>query len=189
MLTTEKREWFSQLGQDKLVYELLGNLKGGYFVDLASNDATEISNSYALETFHGWNGLCVEANAKYWARLAFRKCEVVGAVVGQNRMEEIEFNFGAKSAASVLYHPRGFEDGMMGGIVNDAMDNTVKSAKADTHILVKRYTVPLKEIFERHGAPKTIDYFSLDVKGAETYVMSGFPFREYKFRTISIERP
>ena len=180
MLTTEKREWFSQLGQDKLVYKLLGNLKGGYFVDLESNDATELSNSYALETFHGWNGLCVEANPDYWAQLAFRKCEVVGAVVGQNRMEEIEFNFGNKSKLN---------GGMFGGIVNDAMDNTVKSANADTHILVKRYTVPLKEIFERHGAPKTIDYFSLDVKGAETYVMSGFPFREYKFRTMSIERP
>ena len=32
----------------------------GYFVDLAANHATFISNSFTLERDLGWNGLCIE---------------------------------------------------------------------------------------------------------------------------------
>tara|TARA_Y100001954_G_scaffold215245_1_gene245355 strand:+ start:400 stop:522 length:123 start_codon:yes stop_codon:yes gene_type:complete len=36
--------------------------RSGYFIDLAANDWQKDSNAYALETFDGWNGLCVEPN-------------------------------------------------------------------------------------------------------------------------------
>ena len=32
-------------------------------------------------------------------------------------------------------------------------------------------------------------YFSLDVEGAESLVMSDFPFEKYKFKIMTIERP
>jgi hypothetical protein len=51
--------FFSQARQDEVVLSLLRNKKDGYFVDLASNDATLLSNSYALEKHYGWKGLCV----------------------------------------------------------------------------------------------------------------------------------
>lgn len=39
-------------------------------------------------------------------------------------------------------------------------------------------------------APKTIDYMSLDVEGAETSVMQGFPFDAgFTIRVLSVERP
>ena len=38
-------------------------------------------------------------------------------------------------------------------------------------------------------APKVIDYLSLDVEGAETYIMRDFPFDKYKFKCMSVERP
>lgn len=180
--------WFSQIGQDKIVHQLLGNMKGGYFVDLAANDATKLSNSFSLETSHDWNGLCIEANARYWARLAFRKCQVIGAVVGHTRMEEMTFNFGPKAQSNVLYHET-FDNGVYGGIVDNGMDNRERPQQKATHSLIKRYTVPLQEIFERHHTPAIIDYFSLDVEGAESFIMSAFPFDQYKFRVLSIERP
>ena len=51
--------FFSQARQDEVVLSLLRNIRNGYFVDLASNDATLLSNSYALEKHYGWKGLCV----------------------------------------------------------------------------------------------------------------------------------
>lgn len=59
----------------------------------------------------------------------------------------------------------------------------------NTPLSAKRYTVPLAEIFERYAVPKVIDYFSLDVEGAESFVMSTFPFDKYTFRVLTIERP
>jgi hypothetical protein len=182
------REWKSQVGQDQLVYKMTNHLKGGFFVDLAANDASAISNSYSLETYHNWNGLCIEANPRYWNRLAYRKCTVVGAVVGHDRMTEIDFNFkGSLEVAHFEPKGRGRDRGAFGGIVKESFDNTLENSDPD--VLVKRYTVPLIEIFERFNVPKLIDYFSLDVEGAETYIMESFPFQQYQFRIMSIERP
>ena len=46
--------WFSQAAQDELVSGLLRGKQNGYFIDLAANDATVFSNTYALEQRYGW---------------------------------------------------------------------------------------------------------------------------------------
>ena len=38
-------------------------------------------------------------------------------------------------------------------------------------------------------APKVIDYFSLDVEGAEDNIIKNFTFNEYKILSMTIERP
>jgi hypothetical protein len=53
----EAHQFFSQYRQVEVVVKLLQGKRNGYFVDLASNDAVRISNTYALETHHDWNGL------------------------------------------------------------------------------------------------------------------------------------
>lgn len=63
---TDIVEYNSQVGQDRLILEILGNKSGGYYVDLASNEAKYISNTFTLETYFGWNGICIEANPKYF---------------------------------------------------------------------------------------------------------------------------
>eukprot|EP00980_Cylindrotheca_fusiformis_P008217 scaffold1736_cov127-Cylindrotheca_fusiformis.AAC.31 len=76
-----------------IVAKLFHGKRNGYFVDLAAKDAVRISNTYALETFFGWNGICLELNSVYWGGLAYRKCHVVAAVVGNKSMDEVQFNF------------------------------------------------------------------------------------------------
>jgi hypothetical protein len=55
-LLPSKQKFYSQARQDEVVLSLLGNKTNGYFVDLASNDATTLSNSYALEKHYGMDG-------------------------------------------------------------------------------------------------------------------------------------
>ena len=33
---------------------------GHFFIDLAANDWRRIPNSYSLETYDGWSGICIE---------------------------------------------------------------------------------------------------------------------------------
>jgi hypothetical protein len=47
----------------------------------------------------------------------------------------------------------------------------------------------LEAILDHAEAPKVIDYFSLDVEGAEYHVLVNFNFRRYTFLTMTIERP
>lgn len=85
--------WYGQVGQDRIIQEkiLLGK-KSGYFVDLAANDPVSLSNTYALEKFYSWEGICVEVNPIYIWRLALRNCSFVGAVVGSDVSKLVTFH-------------------------------------------------------------------------------------------------
>ena len=164
--------WFSQFRQDEIISRLFREKRNGYFIDLAANDAVRISNTYALEANYDWSGLCLEPNPIYWPGLAYRNCQVVAAVVGGRTMEEVEFYFPKDKAPK-------------GGIVGQDFDNK-DIKKVETQ---KRYTVSLLDVFRKFQVPRVIDYLSLDVEGAEDLVMSKFPFSEYLFHTLTVERP
>lgn len=163
-------EWFSQARQDEAITSLLKGKRNGYFVDLAANDATVLSNTYSLEQKFGWTGLCVEPNPMYWANLTYRDCEVVAAIVGDQRMEEVYFRF---------------DNGDHGGITGDKFDNSARFKRNAE----PKYTVTLKEILQRFNAPKHIDYLSLDVEGAEEFIMKNFPLNDYTISLMTVERP
>ena len=170
--------WFSQARQEEAILKMLskgsaGNKnKGGFFVDLAANDATILSNTYILERDYQWKGLCIEPNPMYWYNLTHYRpnCQLVGAVVGAHRMDKVDFLFTA---------------GDHGGILGTEFDNGLKF-KSKSQV---EYTVTLLEILERYHAPKVIDYLSLDVEGAEEFIMQHFPLSNYKIRAMTIERP
>lgn len=67
-LDTKDQKWFAQVHQDEVIIDLIG--ENGYFIDLASNDAKEFSNTLALERA-GWDGLCIEPNPAYWYGLRY----------------------------------------------------------------------------------------------------------------------
>lgn len=102
------KQFPSQLGQDRKVIDLFGGKSDGFFIDLAANDAHAMSNTFALEKYHNWTGLCIEPNDHYWkSHIYWRKCTIVGALVGDNLNEEVPVAF------------RGFN----GGIVDERTDN------------------------------------------------------------------
>jgi Methyltransferase FkbM domain len=116
-------------------------------------------------------GLCIEPNPTYWLDLSARRCSLVGAVVGKNRMEQVSFTLAKKE---------------FGGIIGTKFDHTSLRKGMRPRDF---FTVPLLEIFQRNNVPTSIDYLSLDIEGAELYVMEAFPFDQYTIRIITIERP
>lgn len=169
--------WFSQLRQDFLISQLLRGKRGGYFVDLAANDAIRISNTFALEANFGWMGLAIEPNPVYWSGLAYRNCAVIGAVVGNTTGAQLRFKFPKRAAPT-------------GGLVGNDFDNKVdlESKSSNNQEAQTRYSVALGDILDRFNAPSVIDYLSLDVEGAETFVLESFPFERYRFNLLTVER-
>jgi len=48
---------------------------------------------------------------------------------------------------------------------------------------------PLAQIMRENDMPAVVDYLSLDVEGHEETVLYNFPFDEFKFKVMTIERP
>eukprot|EP00979_Chaetoceros_neogracilis_P015096 scaffold5366_cov154-Chaetoceros_neogracile.AAC.4 len=175
-----RRKEFSQVKQDKIILALsIANdakstnpTKEKFFVDLAANDALELSNTYRLEKNH-WKGLCIEPNPIYWYNLAaYRSCTIVGGFIGGTSSED------GKEVDVIL------SNGVFGGIASDQFDNKPENGKME-----KRNLVSIETIFRQTNVPTKIDYFSLDVEGAESIVMADFPWQAYSFKFVTIERP
>jgi FkbM family methyltransferase len=163
-------QYYSQAKQDEVVLQLLKNKTNGYYIDLASNDARLLSNTYTLEKYFNWNGLCIEPNPIYWHNLTkYRpRCQIIGAVVGYGEEKQVYFRYDANEH---------------GGIIG--YDNPQKYKSTSTIVS----TISLPEILTKFQVPSIIDYLSLDVEGAEELIMNQFPFSNYKIKILTIERP
>ncbi|KAL7530793.1 hypothetical protein ACHAWF_003512 [Thalassiosira exigua] len=166
-------KWYGQFKQDVVVSSLLNNKRDGYFIDLASNHPTFLSSTYALERKFNWTGLCIEPNTDHWWGLSQkRKCQHVGAVIGQKTMDIV--NFRVKNIDGVGGH---------GGIIRKGMKNE-GAPDSESKSFV---TVSAIDVFHRMNVPRHIDYFSLDVEGAEEFIMRAFPLEDYHISLLSIE--
>jgi len=165
-----KKASYAQCNQDRVILDLIG--ESGFFIDLAANDALELTNTLVLERYPGWNGLCIEPNPGYWYGLSHRKCTVVGALMA-DKVEQVEVKF----------------RGVYGGIVGKMNDKLANFKKEPDTNQEKRYTANLQSVLERFQVPKTIDYLSLDIEGAEFMVMQHFPFDKYNIKVMTVERP
>jgi len=160
-----------------LNYEKNGLKKKGFFVDLACADGKTINNTYFLERCLGWNGILFEPNPKYKEKVKkFRKSKLITDCVSDQAGEMVKFRI---------------DNDMLGGIISDATDNNERNRgdqlkKAE---VIKIKTTTLENELDKIGAPKIIDFLSLDIEGAEWMVMKSFPFDKYKFRCMAIERP
>lgn len=174
----------AQDGQDMLIASMFGNRTGGFFVDLAANDAVKISNTFVLERSFQWDGICIEANPFYLWKLAKRRCKIAAAVVTDQADDNVSFAL------------RVGIDGGLGGIVSErkgAVKNynhgtDPNAIKARAQATTFR-TTTLLSIFTRLRAPTSIDYLSLDIEGAEFLALREFPFDQYSIAALTVERP
>ena len=165
----------AQFHQDQICNELFKDKRDGYFVDLAAHTWRGGSNTYVLEAFNAWQGVCIEANpVDLLGLLGNRKCKLFTNPVGAKTGEVVRFDF---RMADKKLGP-GY-----GGIVGAEFDNQNNSTATEL------YTVTLADILEHARAPRIMDYLSLDIEGAEFYAMKNFAFVNYTFLMITVERP
>ncbi|MCC6304611.1 MAG: FkbM family methyltransferase [Rhodobacteraceae bacterium] len=165
----------SQLGQDLWVLERSGHKLGGFFVEFGATDGVLLSNSWLLETDYGWRGICVEPNPGLFAELRRnRRCQVSDACIGPESGREVEF------------------------ILADAFGTIADYAGSDMHAarraayrsdgrVIRLKTESLHDLLTRLGAPRDIDYLSVDTEGSEYDILAGFPFERWNVRLITVE--
>jgi FkbM family methyltransferase len=168
-----EKKYYSQCRQDKWIIEDIFDYKeNGFFVDLGAADGIDISNTYMLEKKYKWKGICIEAEDSMFKKLkSNRSCICVNVCIDDYEKKQIKFTKGR---------------GLIGGIIDQDTDNKgfISSSEFD-----QMETFTLASFLDKYNAPKVIDYLSLDVEGAEHRIFRDFPFGQYKFLAMSIEKP
>ena len=164
----------AQLGQD-LIALLVNKFKhNGYFVEFGATNGCDLSNSYLLEKKFNWSGILAEPMPR-WHKELFK-----------NRKNSLVDRRCVWSLSGEILDFLDVEDGELSTIVRYAnSDNHANERKNSKTIKVK--TISLLDLLKFHGAPKVIDYLSVDTEGSELEILSNFPFNEYRFNFISIE--
>jgi FkbM family methyltransferase len=170
-----KHKSVSQLGQDLWVLEQTGYKRGGFFVEFGATDGVLLSNTYLLEKEFGWKGICAEPNPRFYTHLkANRTCTVTDECIAGTTGREVEFiladDFGglAEYASSDMH-----------------ADKRAAFRKAGKTIRLR--TICLDDLLENHGAPREIDYLSIDTEGSEFEILSTFPFGKWRIELITVE--
>lgn len=164
----------SQFRQDLFVLNQLNFKKGGFFVEFGAADGVKDSNTFLLEKKFKWKGILAEpARVNYKKLLLYRKCKIETKIVWKDSNSELLFNeTKAKLSSSI--------DNLSLLAANNGL-------RGETVRKYKLKTISLNDLLQKYGAPKNIDYLSIDTEGSEFDILNAFNFEKYKFKVITVE--
>ena len=169
---------YSQAGQDKTVDDILKQKRDGFFIEVGAYDGVAYSNSLFFELSRGWTGLLIEANPRAYRELLQkdRHAWTTGACISMSNQVELGVDFLAHGMVGGYQVDR-FKEG--GGLKMEAENNPyVYSVKANCF--------PLGVMLDAIGVRK-VDFFSLDVEGAELAVLKTIDFSKFEISLIVVE--
>ena len=148
----------SQAGQEYWAAKESGFKNDGFFIDIGAHNGMFLSNTSVLERNLGWKGICIEADPERFRGLEKTRLSTNVCVATRDYEGYCSFNPDAVD---------GFVEA----------DSNTGETKCDT----------LDNILEKHNAPETIDYISLDIEGLEYEVLSSFNFLKWDVKLWTIE--
>jgi FkbM family methyltransferase len=171
----EEIKYYSQFGQDKFIIEnVFGGIKNGYFIECGAEDGIHISNTYTLEKYFDWNGICIECNPSSFKKLSLNRKSLLYDKPITHHGEMVEFNF--------------IEDyGYYCSLFSSIYQISDNFKEHYTKILLKSET--LNTVLNKFNSPDIIDYLSLDTEGGELEILEEYfkNSKSRKIKCISIE--
>lgn len=169
-----EKKYYSQNGEDILLWHLFADQPSGIFVDIGAHNGLVLSNTLSFEQ-QGWTGLCVEAHPVYAKECAAnRKAIVVHAAAGKEDKDGVVFYMTNMGHLSTL---------------DKSLEGYFKSAFKKHFTGFKEVKVPLRTVTTMLDRCKFdhIDFISIDVEGTELDVLQGLDLKRFKPRIILSE--
>lgn len=170
----ESLKFYSQHGEDRILYRIFGGTYKGSFIDVGAMDGIHLSNTYFLEK-RGWEGICIEANPDYIELLKNNRKEVVHAVVSRKNKQEVIFYANKWGAFST---------------VSEETKKKFEKKFTDWCTDWKQVKVPMRtldNILEDYAAHEHFDVLSIDCEGEDLAVLEGFNLAKYRPRIAIVE--
>lgn len=172
--------YFSEAGQDRFIEEtFFDGRTGGVFVEIGGHDGITGSNTLFFEKFRGWRGICLEASPGLYGKMtAARAAECLNTALADFEGEAPFFEI-----------TEGLHQ--MSGLTAELAPEFLKRARERDDVQGREITVPVTTFatLARARELNAVDYFSIDVEGAEIKVLQGIDFDDTDVRVFSVENP
>jgi FkbM family methyltransferase len=179
-LTEPNRKDFSQKGQSKIIDDLLGSKRNGFFIEAGGFDGEFGSNTLFFEIERNWTGILIEPIPKNYELIKTknRNIHTLNACIANKRPIVAKFR--------VLH--------VLSGRLSEMSDNHKHridvEGKSGNKRVDKIAYIPcfsLVTILKAIGINK-VDYFSLDVEGGEFDIIKNLDLRnKLDIKSFSIE--
>ena len=151
--------------------ELLGHMRNGTFVEIGGNDGLSTTNTYHLERCLGWQGLLIEGHPVNFHKMARARPGALNLGIAVCREHGLA-NFSERA-------------GVASGI-NSEMDSFHRKHFNIGNLVRRVPCGPLGDWFTALRL-RTIDFFSLDVEGAELVVLQTLNWEALTIGVLLVE--
>jgi FkbM family methyltransferase len=176
---------FAINGLDKSLSKHLAR-KPGYFLEIGGNDGISQSNTKRLEMFEGWSGLLVEPFQGNYERMKLTRSKRTALV----NAACVPFDFEGDTVDLAFADLMTVSTSLSSDIEDrqQHVESGQKWLRNNQSVQSFKATArTLNSILEENRAPKRIQFFSLDVEGAEIPVLEGVDHSEYRFDFLLVE--
>ena len=168
LLSPNARSW-SQYGQDIYISNLFNGRRGGIFVEIGGYDGQSLSNTLLLEKQYNWTGLLIEANTELFPlmKTTDRNCYMINCCIG-------------KEGSNMTF--------LLSGVLSSSYKTMTQKHRNNSNGTKELSVVchTLQNIMKEIGQSR-IDYFSLDVEGAELFILNAIDWESLFIDVFTIE--
>ncbi|XP_013412953.1 uncharacterized protein LOC106175473 [Lingula anatina] len=171
-LSNPKATYWDQMGQSKLVDKILKQRRKGFFVESGAYNGEAHSNSLFFEISRDWEGLLVEPNPWSFEVLLNknRKTYAVNTCLATGRSPAmVDFTF-AQEIGGIPKHSH---------VIPKREQNLIEGKS-------RIQCFPIRSLLAAVGRTH-VDYFTLDVEGAEIEILKSFPWEHVTVDVWTIE--
>lgn len=165
---------YSQMGEDRIIANLLSDVSKGFYVEVGSNEPVHFSNTFGFYC-KGWQGITIDANrslVEKHRQLRLKDTPVYAAV--------------SNTESEVVFTEYNMHE------LNTIDQRTVSELKSDQNVQVvgehRLKTRTLTDILQEYlPTGQAIDFLSIDVEGHDWEVLQSLDLSRYRPRLIVIE--
>ena len=172
-------DYHSQWGQDAFIERFLMPFPDGTFFEVGALDGLELSNTLFFERTRNWRGILVEMQPWFFPRLAQNRprSHCVQAALGTQSMQQLFLQAGDRSGLLRHMNPADIV------YLEDHYAAHETKPEFPVHWVQVR---PVMDVIAEAGLWH-INYFSLDVEGAELDILRAIDFTRLRVDLFTIE--
>ena len=175
-------DW-SQGGQSSVVDHELSSKRSGFFVEVGGLDGEEFSNTLFFEKNRDWDGILIEANPYTYRQMLKkdRRCYMAQHCISAD-IDAMTFKVAGAVTSAIETMSKNHAERISRDIPVYGHHQTWEGSGS----LVTTPCTTLNALMGRIGRTH-IDFFSLDVEGAELHVLRSIDFSALSFDLVLIE--